>query len=100
MRRAARVTLARTATVHAPALPASRGRRCAAQKELQGLVVRALPVALAQSLWVERAQHRPAARIDDRHHDLRPARHVEDDAVEHRAAGGDLHELSWKKAIH
>src|SRR4051794_21849658 len=96
MRRAARVTLPRTATIHAATPPATRRRRRPADEELKGAIVRPFVGSLAEAVGGERAKNGPPVGIHDGDDDLRPARDVEHDPVEHGPTGSDLHELSRK----
>jgi hypothetical protein len=76
------------------------GRRCPADEQSQRRIVGSLLLALAQRLWVDRVEHRTADRVDNRNHDFRATRGVEDDPIESSRRAGDADQVTYLSGLH
>lgn len=76
------------------------GQRGATQETTQRRVVRALLEALGERLRMDRAEYRPATRLNKCHDHFQVARPVKHDSVSLRAAVGNLHEFAYAWRLH
>jgi hypothetical protein len=75
-------------------ITAANGRRRPSDEKAQRRVARAVLRSLRQTVRVNSAEHRPAARIEHGYYDLGSTRHVEHNPVAHDPAVVDAYSIT------
>lgn len=75
-------------------------RRRAMDEQSKGPIVRTLLLACCQLVRIDCPKPRATMGIHNGHHDLRPTRRIEHNAIQSRRAAAELHELTYRGHLH